>query len=280
MSVVVSGTRHEIFTKEKVHEGGRRTAGTGQITHFAFDSIQDEKTFQFWLKYKDAMKNKLDLVEDKKRQIALRTAIKGFDNALFGMGSDKYVAYSTLDPDTTKTKSPTLEHFKNIQMCVTVSVSKKPFFASTHMGIFRSPLVQEKGHAYGHTLSKRISITLHQFAAKALELARPHYNAQVMITQPMDYMGGMLTNIGGLKAFKVKSKEDMYENKQGVAYTMPTAFSPIFYVYCKRLKIDVAIQKNELWLSALAFNPQHNFGTTFNEFSVLKENPSILVNKA
>lgn len=269
MGILAIGTRSESFSQEKTHEDGSHKAGVGQITKFVFEELT-MKNYSFWFQYGGAMNA---ICGGAKHGKELKIAIKGFLNAMdnhsafpnMGVGLKMYIAYSTLDINTIKTNNPAKS--ENIQMSMTVSTASKPFFAVTHMGIFRSPLLSINAEKYEGKTSRGIAVALHCFAAKSLAGIRPNYKAKLMITAPMPQMGSLLGKV--IPVESVRGLEP--KSNQLVTYKLSKkGFMNIVSIKSKHYKIEQTLAMTDCpWLLNLAFNPQHVYKAAFTDFAAL-----------
>lgn len=196
---------------------------------FVMELLTNEN-LNFWFKYAGDMKACVGLIPlSSDRKSAIETAIKGFTNGL-DMASaptaSVYVVYSTLDLPTVGANNVLKE--VNIQMCMTVTTSAWDlnFPAVTHMGIFRSPLLSVSNPAalpagikdffkmpeffrefYRDKTVGGISLVLHSFAARALQIFRSGRPPLWMITAPLPHMGNLLGEVGKIVAIDVSPKE-------------------------------------------------------------------------
>jgi hypothetical protein len=213
----VFGMKEMVIEKEQDFGNGEFRARLSQMVPFVMELLT-HKNCAFWYRYANTMKT---CAKSGPHSKEVDTAIKGFTNALDLVDTRSatvFVVYSTLDIGTAETD----DVFKmiNIQMCMTVTTSATihDFPAVTHMGIFRSPLLSADLKSLGGALgeigtvlaktpdfykgkaAKGISLVLHSFAARGLVMFLQGRQPQLMITAPLEHMGGVLAEVGKIIA--------------------------------------------------------------------------------
>lgn len=263
MPTMVFASKTTTFTPETVNTDGSRKPGTGQVTWFVLEEL-DNASWLFWSNYCKTMKAKVDLESPS------NAAIKGFENALALFDTPKatvYVAYSVLDLAHIENPTTKLEH-KHIQMCMTVTTSKEDrFWAVTHMGIFRNPMMKEDPKQFGTLGSRGIAMELHSFAAQAITRLRPLMRVEFMITAPLPYMGGL---------FEGKGKIEATGQTAGPTPNHVLVYQKSGPPFAAKLAIQYNSNKyqtgmaNEPWLFMLSFNPSHAYGPAFVNHATLR----------
>ena len=222
----VFGFKEMVIEREQSLGNGAFRAGISQMVAFVMEPLT-HKNWKFWYDYAGFMKI---CAKGSVHQTQIDIAIKGFTNALDLIDSPTaavFVVYSTLDLSTAEADN--VMKMINIQMCMTVttSASIRYFPVVTHMGIFRSPLLsQDLGKLDGalseikSVLSKQpdfykdkpakaISLVLHSFAARAMMTIMNGHQAKLMITAPVEHMGGLLSEVGKIFVEKIVPKSNI-----------------------------------------------------------------------
>src|ERR1700688_1524252 len=205
----VFGLKEMVIERAQSLGNGVFVAGISHLVAFVMEPLT-RKNWKFWYDYAGYMKT---CAKGSVHQTQTDIAIKGFTNALELIDSPAaavFVVYSTLDVSTAEADN--VMKMINIQMCMTVTTSASiPYFpVVTHMGIFRSPLLsQDLGKLDGALgemkggLSKQQEfykdkpardnmLVLHPFAARAMMTISNGHQAKLMITAPVEHMGGLL----------------------------------------------------------------------------------------
>ena len=209
----VFGLKEMVIEREQSLGNGVFVAGISRLVAFVMEPLT-HKNWKFWNDYAGYMKT---CAKGSVHQTQTDIAIKGFTNALELIGTPAaavFVVYSTLDVSTTEADD--VMKMINIQMCMTVTTSASiPYFpVVTHMGIFRSPLLSQdlgkldgalgeiksvlskQPEFYKDKPAKAISLVLHSFAARAMMTISNGHQAKLMITAPVEHMGGLLSEVG------------------------------------------------------------------------------------
>ncbi len=216
----IFGLKEMVIEPEQSLGNGVFRAGISQMVAFVMEPLT-QQNWKFWSDYAGYMKA---CAKGSKHQDQIDIAIKGFTNALDLIDSRTaavFVVYSTLDVSTAETDD--VMKMINIQMCMTVTTSGSIsyFPVVTHMGIFRSPLLSadlgkldgalgeiksvlsKQPDFYKGKPAKAISLVLHSFAARAMVTITNGHQAKLMITAPVEHMGGLLSEVGNIFAEKI-----------------------------------------------------------------------------
>lgn len=283
--IKVFGMKNRVLREEQVLDNGMRMAGLGDVSYFVMEMITPEDA-GFWTDYLKTMIAcaELNPALDKTKKGAIKTAIKGFQNALKLVGIQQtavFVAYSTLDISTASENN--LQKMINIQMCMSVSTTPR-FPAVTHMGIFRSPLLsvdltkidslgeialilRDTPDYYTGKTSGGISLILHSFAARAMVTFSQGFKADLMITAPMPHMGGLLGEVGKITSNSKLSKNPLPPGS--LEYGFDQLRFKVFVRY--KNKTHTWHRRTEGFLFELAFNSSHKYAPTFTNMQVLRE---------
>ena len=240
----VFGLKEMVIEREQSLGNGAFRAGISHMVAFVMEPLT-HKNWKFWYDYTGYMKI---CAKGSVHQAQTDIAIKGFTNALDLIDSPTaavFVVYSTLDLSTTDADN--VMKMINIQMCMTVTTSASiPYFpVVTHMGIFRSPLLSQdlgkldgalgeiksvllkQPEFYKDKPAKAISLVLHSFAARAIMTITNGHQAKLMITAPVEHMGGLLSEVGKIFVEKIVPKSPK-SNLNAPLFTMsrPSLSSP------------------------------------------------------
>jgi hypothetical protein len=222
-SMKVFGLKEMVIERAQSLGDGLFRAGISHMVAFVMEPLTHQN-WKFWYDYAGYMKI---CAKGSVHQTQTDIAIKGFTNALDLIDSPTaavFVVYSTLDVSTTEADN--VMKMINIQMCMTVTTSASipNFPVVTHMGIFRSPLLSQdlgkldkalseiksvlskQPEFYKDKPAKAISLVLHSFAARAIMTISNGHQAKLMITAPVEHMGGLLSEVGKIFVEKIVPK--------------------------------------------------------------------------